>query len=219
MKDYFTAATDTTAITVEWTISELINNPRVLKKAQEEVDQVSQHERLISESDIPNLPYINAIIKETMRLHPPITMLMRKGVLDCVVNGYFIPKDTVVCVNIWAMGRDPNVWESPLDFRPERFLEGKESVRDVKGHHFELLPFGSGRRGCPGLPLAQQELPVVIGSLVQCFTFKPLDSEGKIMGDGEKVDMSERPGLTAPRASDLHCVPVPRLNPIPFLKV
>lgn len=217
--DYFTAATDTTAITVEWTISELINNPRVLKKAQEDVDRVTEHKRLICEADIPNLPYINAIIKENMRLHPPITMITRKGIQDCVVSGYLIPKGTIMCVNIWAMGRDPNIWESPLEYRPERFLEGKESGLDIKGHHYELLPFGSGRRGCPGQPLAMQELPVVIGALVQCFTWKPLDSEGKIIGNGKTIDMDERPGLTAPRANDLSCIPVARLNPVPFLQV
>lgn len=219
IQDYFTAATDTTAISVEWTISELINNPGVLRRAQEEVDRVSGGKRLICEADIPNLPYINAIIKETMRLHPPITMITRKGTQDCVVDGYLIPKGTILCLNIWAMGRDPNIWDNPLAFTPERFLEGKGSALDIKGHNYELLPFGSGRRGCPGQPLALQELPVVIGTLVQCFTWKALDSNGKIVPEGKTIEMSERPGLTAPRANDLHCIPVARLNPISFLQL
>ena len=204
---------------MEWTISELINNPRVLRKAQEEVDRVVGNKRLVSEADNANLPYIQAIIKETMRLHPPITMVMRKGIKDCVVNEYLIPKGSLVCVNIWAMGRDPNIWENPLEFRPERFLEGKESSIDTKGHHFELLPFGTGRRGCPGMPLAMQELPNVIGALIQCFTWKVLDKDGKIIGDGKPIDMDERPGLTSPRARDLLCVPVIRVDPTPFLQV
>lgn len=215
--DYFTAATDTTAISVEWAISELFNNPRVLKKAQEEVDIVTRKERLVCEEDGPNLPYIHAIIKETMRLHPPIPMIMRKGMEDCVVDGNMILKGSMVCVNIWAMARDPKIWENPLEFRPERFLENKDI--DMKGHQFELLPFGSGRRGCPGMPLALRQLPTVIGALVQCFEWKMLDSECKILDQGKKIDMDERPGLTAPRANDLICIPVARLNPLTFLQL
>ncbi|XP_027345087.1 licodione synthase-like [Abrus precatorius] len=218
--DYFTAATDTTAISVEWTIAELFNNPKVLKKAQEEVDKVTGNERLVCEADSPNLPYIHAIIKETMRLHPPIPMIMRKGVEDCVVNGNIIPKGSLVCVNIWAMGRDPKIWKNPLEFRPERFLEIEANDIDIKGQHFELLPFGSGRRGCPGMPLAARELPTIIGALIQCFEWKMLDSRGQILEHGKsKITMDERPGLTAPRANDLIGIPVARLNPTRFLQV
>ena len=202
---------------MEWAISELFNNPRVLKKAQEEVDSVTRKERLVCEEDGPNLPYIHAIIKETMRLHPPIPMIMRKGMEDCVVDGNMIPKGSMVCVNIWAMARDPKIWETPLEFRPERFLENKDI--DMKGHQFELLPFGSGRRGCPGMPLALRQLPTVIGALAQCFEWKMLDSESKILDHGKKIDMDERPGLTAPRANDLICIPVARSNPLTFLQL
>ncbi|CAI8616528.1 unnamed protein product [Vicia faba] len=214
--DYFTAATDTTALSLEWTVSELFNNPKVLKKAQEEVERVTRNERLVCEADSSNLPYIHAIIKETMRLHPPIPMLMRKGSKDCVVDGKMIPKGSLVCMNIWAMGRDEKIWENPLEFRPERFIE---SDIDVKGHHFELLPFGSGRRACPGMPLAMRELPTFIGALVQCFEWKMFDSDSKILGYGKKIDMDERPGLTAPRANDLICIPVARFNLDPLLQL
>ncbi|MED6158523.1 hypothetical protein PIB30_033452 [Stylosanthes scabra] len=217
--DYFTAATDTTAISVEWAIAELFNNPRVLKKAREEVARVTMNQRLVSEDDISNLPYIHAIIKETLRLHPPITLLMRKGIHDCVVGGYKIPAGSVVCINIWAIGRDPTIWENPMEFRPERFLEGQGSTIDTKGHHFNLLPFGSGRRGCPGMPLAMRQLPVIIGALVQCFDWNMFDSKGKLVDYGTPIDMDERPGLTVPRAHDLHCMLVARLNPIPFLQL
>lgn len=220
-QDYFTAATDTTAISVEWAIAELFNNPKVLKKAQEEVDKVIGKERLVCESDGPNLSYIHAIIKETMRLHPPIPMIIRKGTEDCVVGGKMIEKGTILCVNIWAMGRDQKIWgNNPLEFKPERFLEGGEgSEIDIKGHHFELLPFGSGRRGCPGMPLAMRQLPTIIGALVQCFEWKMLDSEDKILHNGKTIDMDERPGLTAPRANDLVCIPIARFDPTPFLQV
>lgn len=108
---------------MEWTIAELYNNPIELKKAQEEVERVIGKERLVCEADIPNLHYIQAIIKETLRLHPPLPMIARKGTKDCVVNGNMITKGSIVCVNIWAIGRDPKSWKSPLEFKPERFLE------------------------------------------------------------------------------------------------
>ncbi|ESW04112.1 hypothetical protein PHAVU_011G068100 [Phaseolus vulgaris] len=215
--DYFTAATDTTAVSVEWAIAELFNNPKVLKKAQEEVDKVTGNKRLLCEADSSELPYIHAIIKETMRLHPPIPMIMRKGIKECVVNGNMIPKGSIVCVNIWAMGRDPSIWKNPLEFRPERFVEGEGKDVDIKGHHFELLPFGSGRRGCPGMPLAMRELPTIIGTLVQCFEWKMFGFEGEILEHGTSmINMDERPGLTAPRANDLICIPVARFNPTLF---
>lgn len=219
-QDYLTAATDTTASSVEWAIAELFNNPKVLKKAQEEVDIVTMNKRLVCEADSPNLPYIHAIIKETMRLHPPIPMIMRKGIEDCVVNEKTIPKGSIICVNIWAMGRDQNVWENPLEFRPERFQEGKGSTIEIKGHHFEMLPFGTGRRGCPGMPLAMRELPAIIGALIQCFEWRMFGSQGEILDHGRRsINMDERPGLTAPRANDLVGIPVARFNPIPFLQV
>ncbi|KAK7262408.1 hypothetical protein RJT34_29981 [Clitoria ternatea] len=218
--DYFTAATDTTAISVEWAIAELFNNPKVLKKAQEEVDRVIGKERLVCEADSPDLPYIHAIIKETMRLHPPLPMLMRKGIEDCVVNGYMIPQGSIICVNLWAMGRDPKIWENPLEFRPERFLEGEGKAIDIKGQHFELLPFGTGRRGCPGMSLAMRELPTIIGALIQCFEWKMVDSQGQILDHGKStLNMDERPGLTVPRANNLVGVPIARLNPTHFLQV
>lgn len=207
VKDFFTAGTDTTAITTEWAISELINNPNVLKKAQQEIDKVVGSDRLLQESDAPNLPYLQAIIKETFRLHPPIPLLTRKSVSDCVINGYKIPAKTLLFVNIWSMGRNPKYWGSPMVFRPERFLEKENASIDVKGQHFELLPFGTGRRGCPGMLLGIQEVIIIIGTMIQCFDWKLPDGYGP-------VDMTERPGLTAPRANDLVCRVVPRIDPV-----
>ncbi|MED6193989.1 hypothetical protein PIB30_024299 [Stylosanthes scabra] len=188
-------------------VTELFNNPRVLKKAQKEVDRVSGNQRLVCEEDSPNLPYIHAIIKETLRLHPPIPLLIRKGLRDCIVGGYKIPKGSMGCINIWAMGREPTLWENPIEFRPERFLEGEGNTLDVKGNHFELLPFGAGKRGCLGMNLALRELLAIIGALVQCFDWKMFDSEGKLLSYGTPIDMDEQPGLTVPRAHDLICVP------------
>nr|ACB56919.1 flavone synthase II [Pilosella officinarum] len=204
--DFFTAATDTTAIAVEWTMVELINNPKVLEKAKKEVDNVIGNSRLVQESDAPNLPYIQAIIKETLRLHPPIPMLIRKSIEKVTVQGYEIPAGTMLFVNIWSIGRNAQYWESPLEFEPDRFFEGDtlKSSLDIKGQSFQLLPFGTGRRGCPGINLAMRELPVVIAGLIQCFEWDVNNKEALIT--------DERAGLTAPRAVDFVCVPSMREN-------
>ncbi|CAH1443834.1 unnamed protein product [Lactuca virosa] len=200
--DFFTAATDTTAISIEWTLVELINNPKVLERARKEIDQVIGNKRVVQESDAPNLPYIQAIIKETLRLHPPIPMLIRKSITDVIVQGYEIPAGTMLFVNIWSIGRNSKYWENPLDFNPQRFLEGEtlKSSLDIKGQCFQLLPFGTGRRGCPGINLAMRELPVVVAALIQCF-------EWNVNSDKEPLNTNERAGLTAPRAVDFICVP------------
>ncbi|MBA0843730.1 hypothetical protein Goarm_000892, partial [Gossypium armourianum] len=214
--DFLTAATDTTAIAVEWALAELINNPETLRKAQQELDQVVGTSRLVQEFDTQRLPYLQAIIKESFRLHPPIPMISRKAVEDCKINGYTIPAQSLLFVNIWAIGRDPKVWEDPLKFQPERFSKCNRPDTninsgdiDVKGLHYQLLPFGTGRRGCPGISLAMQELPVTLAALIQCFDWKLPNVDGG-------VDMSERAGLTAPRAHDLKCVPLARFTPTLF---
>ncbi|KAH6822016.1 hypothetical protein C2S53_014486 [Perilla frutescens var. hirtella] len=205
--DFFTAGTDTTAIVCEWAIAEVINNPNVLKKAQEEIANIVGFDRILQESDAPNLPYLQALIKETFRLHPPIPMLARKSISDCVIDGYTIPANTLLFVNLWSMGRNPKIWDYPTAFQPERFLEKEKAAIDVKGQHFELLPFGTGRRGCPGMLLAIQEVVIIIGTMIQCFDWKLPDGSGH-------VDMAERPGLTAPRETDLFCRVVPRVDPL-----
>ncbi|XP_073022611.1 cytochrome P450 93B2-like [Primulina eburnea] len=182
--DFFTAGTDTTAIAVEWSIAELLRNTKVLKKAQEEIDNVVGPQRLLQESDAPKLPYIMAI--------------SRKSVSDRAINGYMIRAQTLLFVNIWSIGRDPKYWERPMDFRPERFLDPGCGSIDVKGQNFELMPFGTGRRGCPGMLLAIQELVSILGAMVQFFDLELPDGS-------QNVDMTERAGLTAPRAYDLFC--------------
>ncbi|KAG4184902.1 hypothetical protein ERO13_A09G199150v2 [Gossypium hirsutum] len=142
-------------------------------------------------------------------------MLSRKAVEGCKINGYTIPPQSLLFVNIWGIGRDPKVWEDPLKFQPERFMNSNRAVDtdisnsgviDVKGLHYQLLPFGTGRRGCPGISLAMQQLAVTLVALVQCFDWNA----------GGGVDMSERPGLTAPRAYELNCVPLARFTPTLF---
>ncbi|KAF5785812.1 putative 3,9-dihydroxypterocarpan 6A-monooxygenase [Helianthus annuus] len=210
IQNIFTAGTDTSALTIEWALAELINHPDIMKKATEEIDTKIGKNRLLEESDIPNLPYLQSIVKETLRLHGAAPLIPRKSTEDCVVAGYHIPAKTNIFVNIWALGREPNYWESPLEFRPERFLENQV---DVRGQHFHMLPFGTGRRMCPGTSLALLMVQTTLGSMIQCFEWKA----GKD-GNLTSVDMKEGTSLTLSRANPLLCVPVARLDPIPSLK-
>ncbi|KAK3134099.1 hypothetical protein QOZ80_6AG0545000 [Eleusine coracana subsp. coracana] len=211
MLDIFAAGTDTTTITLEWALSELINNPSVLHKAQAELDAVVGTSRLVDESDIPRLPYLQAITKETLRLHPTGPLVVRRSIEPCSVGGYDVPAGATVFVNVWAIGRDPESWgPDPLAFRPERFLEGEKNAgMDVRGQHFHLLPFGSGRRICPGASLALLVVHAALAVMVQCFEWRPVG--------GAPVDMEEGPGLTLPRKSPLVCTVANRIHPMPVL--
>ncbi|KAI5560453.1 hypothetical protein POPTR_016G049900v4 [Populus trichocarpa] len=185
----------------------------MMEKARQKIDSVVGRSRLVQESDIANPPYLQAIVKETLRLHPTGPLIVRESLEDCTIAGYKIPANTRLFVNIWSLGRDPNHWENPLDFRPQRFTgedwSGNSNMMDVRGQHFHLLPFGTGRRSCPGASFALQFVPTTLAALIQCFEWK--------VGDGEcgTVDMDEGPGLTLPRAHSLVCIPVSR--PCPFL--
>ncbi|XP_077218036.1 cytochrome P450 98A2-like [Tasmannia lanceolata] len=202
--DMITAGMDTTAISVEWAMAELVRNPRVQQKAQEELDKVIGPNRIMSESDFPSLPYLNCITKEAMRLHPPTPlMLPHKATADLKIGGYDIPKGTNVHVNVWALARDPAHWKDPLEFRPERFLE--EDV-DIKGHDFRLLPFGAGRRVCPGAQLAINLVQSMLGHLLHQFCWAPPEGVGP-----KEIDMSENPGLVTYMRAPLQAVPTPRL--------
>ncbi|XP_061346432.1 cytochrome P450 93A2-like [Gastrolobium bilobum] len=209
--DIFMAGTDTSALTTEWALAELINHPYVMERARKEINAVIGNSRIVEESDLVNLPYLQAIVKETLRIHPTGPLIVRESSESCTIWGYEIPSKTQLFINVWAIGRDPNHWENPLEFRPERFIseEGSgKSQLDVRGQHFHLIPFGSGRRGCPGTSLALQVVQTNLAAMIQCF-------EWKVSGGNDTVDMEEKPGLTLSRAHPLICVPVPRLNPFP----
>ncbi|KAG2309665.1 hypothetical protein Bca52824_029413 [Brassica carinata] len=201
LSDLFTAGTDTSSSTVEWAMAELLSNPKTMAKAQAEMDYVLGQNGIVQESDIPQLPYLQAVVKETFRLHPPAPLLVpRKAESDVEVLGYMIRKDTQVLVNVWAIGRDPSVWENPTRFEPERFL-GKET--DVRGRDYELTPFGAGRRICPGLPLAVKIVPLMLASLLYSFDWKLPNGVAS-----EDLDMDETFGLTLHKTNPLHAVPV-----------
>ncbi|KAJ7966682.1 Cytochrome P450 [Quillaja saponaria] len=195
--------TDTTTVTLTWALSSLLNNREVLKKAQNELDIHVGRARLVEESDIKNLVYIQAILKETMRLYPaaPISVPHESNE-DCTVGGYHVPMGTRLIVNLAKIHRDPRVWADPLEFRPERFLTSHKGI-DVRGQNFELIPFGSGRRMCPGISFALQVMELTLANLLHGFDIAtPSD---------ETVDMTEASGLTNLKASPLEVILTPRL--------
>ncbi|CAN1776773.1 Xanthotoxin 5-hydroxylase CYP82C4 [Linum perenne] len=197
--------TDTSSLTMTWAISLLLNSPSVLKRAQEEIDVQVGHHRKVNESDIKNLTYIQAIVKETLRLYPVAPLSgPREALEDCTVGGYHVPKGTRVIINAWKIQRDPKVWPNPLEFQPERFLTATHGHIDVKGQNFELLPFGSGRRVCPGASLSMQTLNLTIARLLQAFH---LQKPG-----GQQIDMTEKAGVNLPKATPLQVVLSPRMD-------
>ncbi|EYU22741.1 hypothetical protein MIMGU_mgv1a005534mg [Erythranthe guttata] len=184
LQDLLTGGTDSSATTVEWAIHELLRQPRIIEKAKEELDRVIGRNRWVEENDYSRLPYIEAIIMESMRLHPLSTFLApRYAVEDCKVAGFDISKGTIVLVNIWSIGRDPKSWDSPREFLPERFL-GKEMLDVVMGSDFEMLPFGSGRRRCPGYSLGLRVVRATLASLLHGFDLKlAADGRGGVRAD------------------------------------
>jgi cytochrome P450 len=185
------AGTDTTAGTTEWALSLLLNNPLILRKAQNEIDKVVGHDRLIDESDVAKLTYLHCVIKETMRMYPIGPLLVpHRSSEECVVGGFQIPSGTMLLVNMWAIQNDPTIWDDAAEFKPERF-EGSVGVRDG----FKLMPFGSGRRRCPGEGLAIRMVGLTLGSLLQCFEWDRVSQE--------MVDMTGGTGLTMPKAQPL----------------
>ena len=188
-------------MTVEWALSELLKKPEVLAKATEELDRVVGRGRWVTEKDMSSLPYVDAIVKETMRLHPVAPMLVpRLSREDTSINGYDIPAGTRVLVMVWSIGRDPELWEAPEEFMPERFLGSR---LDVKGQDYELLPFGSGRRMCPGYSLGLKVIQVSLANLLHGFTWR--------LPDGVELSMEEIFGLSTPRKYPLEAVVEPKL--------
>ncbi|KAK9757298.1 hypothetical protein RND81_01G154900 [Saponaria officinalis] len=161
------AAADTTAVTLTWALSLLLNNSEAINKVQAEIDTIVGKERQVNDSDLKDLPYLDAIVKETLRLYPagPLSV-PRVAVEDCTVNGYDIAAGTQLIVNIYKIHRDPEVWQNPLEFHPERFLTTHKDY-DFRGTNFAFIPFGSGRRMCPGLTLAYKSMMLTLANLLQ----------------------------------------------------
>ncbi|XP_051141267.1 cytochrome P450 CYP82D47-like [Andrographis paniculata] len=196
--------TETTSVMLVWSLSLLLNNRDVLKKAQEELDNKVGRERQVVDSDIKNLEYLQAIGKETFRLYPAAPLGgPRVFTEDCVVGGYNIPKGTWLIVNLWKLQRDPTVWIDPTEFKPERFLTKHKDI-SIKGSDFELIPFGAGRRICPAADFGIQVLHLGLARLLQAFDFSTVSDE--------LVDMTESAGITNCKATPLNVLIKPRLS-------
>ncbi|XP_057805479.1 carnosic acid synthase-like [Salvia miltiorrhiza] len=168
--DIIIAGSDTSAATAEWAMAELLLHPDKLEKLKAELKSVVGERSIVEESDIARLPYLRATINEVLRFHPPAPLLgPRVAVEETHINGYTIPKHARIIVNFWAITRDPSIWKDPELFEPERFL-GKDI--DFEGQHFELIPFGSGRRICPGMPLASRMLQCMVATLCHNFDWE-----------------------------------------------
>ncbi|KAI3825704.1 hypothetical protein L1987_07275 [Smallanthus sonchifolius] len=183
--DLFTAGTHTTSTSLDWAIAELLRHPQAMKELQQEALKTGQGRSMITEDELETMPYLKAVLKETLRLHPPLPLLIpHESTQDVKLLGYNIPSGTQVTVNAWAIGRDPSKWEAPEEFRPERFLN---NPIDYKGLHFEFIPFGAGRRGCPGIQFAMIINELVLANLVYKFDLATVGEDG--------LDMSETNGI------------------------
>ncbi|GAA0172316.1 oxygenase [Lithospermum erythrorhizon] len=205
LHDLIPGGTDTSATTMEWAIHELLLHPEALKKLREEMDKVTGGERWIQEDDHPNMPYMEAVIKETLRLHPLSPMLApHVAIEDAKVAGYDIPKGTTILINTWSIGRNDAYWENPSEFKPERFLEAGKDI-SMMGQDFSLLPFGAGRRRCPGYSLGLRLVRTTVGNVFHGFNWK--FPEGFTKDD---ICMSERYGLTTCPEVSTSVIPEPR---------
>ncbi|MCO5606148.1 hypothetical protein L7F22_060335 [Adiantum nelumboides] len=199
--DVFIGGSDTSPTAVEWALAELINHPNKMRKLHEELDNVVGKERLVQESDIASLTYLDYVTKESMRLHPVGPFLIpREAMQECIIGGFKIRHGTRIYVNTSAIGMDSSVWENPLEFTPERFE--KKNI-DIRGQCFDFLPFGMGRRRCPGWTLGICNVHLMLATLVQGFTWHCVD--------GTTLDMSEKFGLAVDMAKSLRAIATPRL--------
>lgn len=207
--------TESSSTTVEWVMAELLKNPEAMNKLKEELTQVVGLNKMVEESHLSQLHYLNAVIKETLRLHPPFPLLVpRTPNQNTTLGGYKVPKGASIYINAWAIQRDPTLWENPLEFRPERFLmmNGTTQDHDVNagklaytGNNFNFIAFGSGRRICAGLPLAERVLTFVLASFLHSFDWKLPEFCGKL-------DLSDTFGIVTKKLDPLIAVATPRLS-------
>ncbi|KAF5812712.1 putative cytochrome P450 [Helianthus annuus] len=205
LSDFMIAGTETTATLIEWAMANIMRNHTVLKKIQEELVEIVGLNHMVEESHLPKLQYLDATIKETFRLNPIVPFLVpRAPSKDCVVGGYRIPKGCSIFLNVISIHRNAQHWDNPLDFNPERFLANKGINKwDYNGNDLKFFPFGSGRRLCPGIPLAQKMQMFILASLLHSFDWS--------LPNGEEHDLSESFGLTLTKRKPLIAIPYQRL--------
>ncbi|GLJ21200.1 hypothetical protein SUGI_0388180 [Cryptomeria japonica] len=203
--DMISAGTDTATRTVEWAMSELIRHPHLINKVRDEVEAVVGVEDKVRESHLPQLKYLEAAVTETLRLHPPTPLMLPHASPDSsrVIMGYFIPPNSHVMVNVWAVARDPNAWEKPLEFNPERFVDNPVHL---DGRDFRIIPFGAGRRMCPGYNLGLRMIHFALASFVHAFDWSLPPGQ-----EAQDLDMSEKYEISIHRSVPLNLFATPRL--------
>ncbi|XP_060180855.1 6,7,8-trihydroxycoumarin synthase-like [Lycium barbarum] len=194
------AGSDTSAAAIVWAMTALMKNPKVMKKVQEEIRKSIGNKGIVNEDDIQNMPYLKAVIKETFRLYPPVPLLVpRVSMEKSTLDGYEIQPGTIIHVNSWAIARDPEIWENSEEFIPERFLN---SDINFKGQDYELIPFGAGRRGCPGIALGVASTELALSNLLYAFDWELPRGMKK-----EDIDTNVRPGITMHKKNELFLIP------------
>ncbi|CAH9144423.1 unnamed protein product [Cuscuta epithymum] len=204
LMDMVTGGTDTTANTSEFAMAEIMKKPDVLRKLHEELDTIVGKDHKVEESHIHQLPYLSAVMKETLRLHPVLPLLVpHSPSKNCIVGGYTVPQGARVFVNVWAIHRDSSVWENPLEFKPERFLDNK-AWDYYSAKNFDYFPFGSGRRNCAGIASAERMFMYTLASVIHSFDWK--------LPQGETLELSEKFGIVLKKRVPLVLIPTPRLS-------
>ena len=201
----FGAGTDTSSLVLEFAMAELMRNPQLMTKLQAEVRvNTPKGQEMVAKDDIASMTFLRAVVKETLRLHPPAPLLLpHLAMVECEVDGYTIPEGTRVIINEWAIGRDPESWEKPEQFMPERFTEGGSAAAiDFRGNDFQFVPFGAGRRICPGLNFGMATVEIMLANLVYCFDWELPAGMKK-----EDIDLTEVFGLTVHPKQKLVLVP------------
>ncbi|KAG5228496.1 geraniol hydroxylase [Salix suchowensis] len=202
LMDMVVGGTDSTSNAIEFAIAEVMNKPEVMRKAQDELDNVVGKDNMVDESHIYKLSYLHAIMKETLRLHPVLPLLIPHCPSEtCTIGGYSVPKGSQIFINVWAVHRDPSIWENPIEFKPERFLDSKF---DYSGSDFNYFPFGSGRRICAGIAMAERMFLYFLATLLHSFDWK--------LPAGEKVDLTEKFGIVLKLKNPLVATPTARLS-------
>ncbi|KAL5810978.1 hypothetical protein ACOSQ4_027546 [Xanthoceras sorbifolium] len=202
--DNFLGGTHTSSAIIEWIMAELLQHPKILRKACKELEEVVGNDNIVEEFHIPKLHYLTTILKEAFRLYPPVPLLPRTPSTTLTISEYTIPKGSRIFFNLWAMQRDPKAWESPLEFQPERFLRDDAGKGDYQGNNFNFLPFGSGRRICPGIPLGEKMVLYVLATLLHSFEWK--------LPEGSRIDLADKFGLALNKQEPLIAIPAAKLS-------
>ncbi|KAL8503643.1 hypothetical protein ACS0TY_022394 [Phlomoides rotata] len=204
LMDIIIGGTDTTATTVEWVMADLLSNPGAMTKVQQELTDIVGEHNIVEESHLSNLVYLDAVVKESFRMHPPLPLIVpRVPSKSTTLGGFLIPKGTKVFLNMWSVCMDPQLWKEPSKFVPDRFLNEHADIEYI-GNNYQYLPFGSGRRVCPGLILADRMVMYLLATLLHSFEWR--------LPDGQGVDLSGKFGIVMRKSTPLYAIPYKRLS-------